>query len=197
MWELEMTDTDLVLLRTRDSAFLERLFKETNPYLLRMLGARKIFGTDAEEIVCQTWHTLFEKIDVFQGRSEIRTFMGGILINKVRESRRSSDRLVSEEDPDVIMSNAFTPEGWWKQEPEDPKSLFEHKEVGTLISQCLGGLSPDQREAFMMKESEEKETSEICKILNISSTNLGVLLFRAKEKLRKCMSGHLNEGLNA
>lgn len=190
-----MTDLDLKLLKARDPQFLDRLFRETNPYLLKMLGARQVYGPDAEELVCQTWHTFFEKIDVFEGRSEIRTYLGGILINKIRESRRATDRMVSEEDPDVIMSNAFTPDGWWKQDPEDPQALFDHKEVGSLIQKCLQGLSPDQREAFTLKEQEEKETSEICNILGISGTNLGVLLFRAKEKLRKCMTGQLNEGM--
>ena len=189
-----MLEIDLQQLKARDPQFLDKLFRETNPYLLKMLGSRQVFGTDAEEIVCQTWHTFFEKIDSFEGRSQIRTYLGGILINKIRESRRLNERTISEEDPDVIMSNAFTPEGWWKQEPEDPQALFGHKEVGSLIDKCLQGLSPDQKDAFMMKEHEDKETSEICNILGISTTNLGVLLFRAKEKLRKCMTGQLIEG---
>lgn len=191
-----MKEDDLNLLKKRDPQFLDKLFRETNPYLVKMLGARQIYSTDAEEIVCQTWHTLFEKIDSFEGRSEIRTYLGGILLNKIREFRRASDRIINEEDPDVIMSNVFTPEGWWKQEPEDPQALFDHKEVGSLIEKCLQGLSPDQKDAFMMKEHEDKETSEICKILGISTTNLGVLIFRAKEKLRKCMSGQLKEEFN-
>ena len=120
----------LRLLKDRDPTFLDQLFRDTNPYLLKMLGARRIFGTDAEELVCQTWHTFFEKIDNFEGRSEIRTYLGGILINKIREGKRADDRLVKEEDPDVIMSNAFTPEGWWKQEPEDPQALFGQREIG-------------------------------------------------------------------
>lgn len=192
-----MSDTRLALLKARDPEFLDRLFRETNPYLLKMLGARKIYGNEAEELVCQTWHTFFEKLDAFEGRSEIRTYLGGILINKIREHRRFTERQISEEDPDTIMSNAFTPEGWWKQEPEDPQELLGHKQLGKLIDSCLQGLSPDQRDAFTLKEQEEKETSEICNLLGISSTNLGVLLFRAKEKLRKCMMGQLSEGLKA
>ena len=38
-----------------------------------------------------------------------------------------------------------------------------------------------------MKVVEGRETEEVCKILAVTSTNLGVLLFRARNKLRECL----------
>lgn len=188
-------DADVLrLLKQRDPTLLDKLFRETGPYLLKMLGARQVYGAEAEDLVCATWHTFFEKIDNFEGRSEIKTYLSGILINKVREAKRASSRLVQEENPGDIISSAFTPEGWWKQEPEDPERLFNHKEIGGLIQECLKGLSPDQREAFLLKEHEDRETEEICNLLGVTRTNLGVLLFRAKDKLRRCLSGQVQEG---
>jgi DNA-directed RNA polymerase specialized sigma24 family protein len=41
--------------------------------------------------------------------------------------------------------------------------------------------------AFFLKEVEGHVSEEICNILEVSNTNLGVLLFRAKNKLRECI----------
>ncbi len=178
-------------LRRRDPKVLEGLFIETNSYLIKMLGSRRIFGNDAEELVCQTWHTFFEKIEVFEGRSEVKTFLVGILVNKIREFRRSQKRTIHEEDPEVILRSSFSPDGWWHREPEDQAHLLTRKRTSLLIGECLEGLTHNQREAFIMREVDGDDSLEICKILEVSVTNLGVLLFRAKEKLRLCLEGKI------
>jgi RNA polymerase sigma-70 factor (ECF subfamily) len=38
-----------------------------------------------------------------------------------------------------------------------------------------------------MKVVEGRETADVCKILAVTPTNLGVLLFRARNKLRECL----------
>jgi RNA polymerase sigma-70 factor (ECF subfamily) len=43
------------------------------------------------------------------------------------------------------------------------------------------------RAAFHLREVEEMATAEICKKMAISATNLGVLLFRARNRLRECL----------
>lgn len=189
---IQLDEAVLKSLRDRNPDFLADLFSKLNPYLLKMAGARRIFGEHAEEIVCQTWATFFENIESFEGRSEVKTFLGGILINKIREERRSQARTVPEEDPEVIMGHSFTPEGWWKRETPDPSQLLNRKQTGTAIEECLEGLSANQKEAFILKEVDGEESSSICNILDVSITNLGVLLFRAKEKLRQCLEGKIH-----
>ena len=39
----------------------------------------------------------------------------------------------------------------------------------------------------MLREVEELDTKEICKILGVTRTNLGVLLHRARRRLRECL----------
>ena len=55
------------------------------------------------------------------------------------------------------------------------------------LVRCTEGLSTDQRAAFQMKVVEDRETEDVCKILGVTPTNLGVLLFRARNKLRECL----------
>ncbi len=41
--------------------------------------------------------------------------------------------------------------------------------------------------AFILREVQEFESKEICKILEVTVTNLGVLLYRARNRLRECL----------
>jgi RNA polymerase sigma-70 factor (ECF subfamily) len=70
--------------------------------------------------------------------------------------------------------------------------------MGEAIQGCMDGLPANQREVFVLREIEELETGEICKILSVSVTNFSVLLFRARARLRECMEteGWNKAGLN-
>jgi RNA polymerase sigma factor (sigma-70 family) len=178
-------------LKARESGVLDELFRTINPRLFALLAANGILAESAEDLVHQTWERFFTNLEQFEGRSELSTFICGILVNKMREHRRAQRRLILEEDNESIMQNAFTPEGWWKVEPRDPAALMESAEVAKFIEECLAGLNESQSTAFVLKEVEGERSEEICNVLQVSVSNLRVLIFRAKEKLRLCLEGKL------
>jgi RNA polymerase sigma factor (sigma-70 family) len=177
------------LLKARDPEFLASLFADANPYLFRFLAAQRVVGPAAEELVQQTWLTFFEKLDEFEGRSQLKTFLAGILLNKLRETRRFDARVTIEDDPEKVYASAFTKDGWWASDPANPYELAARKELGAQIRACLEGLTPEQRAAFQLREIEDEATENICKILGVSVSHLGVLVFRAKDGLRRCLGG--------
>jgi RNA polymerase sigma-70 factor, ECF subfamily len=178
------------LLLSRDANFLKALFIEVNPFLLRICLANSIYDENADDILHQTWATFFTNLEKFQGKSQIRTFICGILFNKIREHRRFQGKAQYEEDSEKVMSQAFTFDGWWNQIPHGPDKILELRQSGELIKECLEGLSEQQKAAFVLKEVEEETSEEICHVLGVNVTHLRVLLFRAKDKLRKCLEGH-------
>lgn len=182
-------DPKISLLKTRDSQFLKSLFEETNPYLFRILKSQKISKEVAEDLIQDSWRIFFEKIDAFEGRSQIKTFITGILINRLREHRRFSKKMIVEENLEDIFEKNFTPDGWWKKDPADPYRLLQSAEIFKFVEDCLDGLSEPQREAFTLKEIHQELTETVCNILNVTVTHLGVLIFRAKEKIRLCIEG--------
>ena len=182
----------LQLIKNRDSHFLSQLFSDVNPYLMRVCAASGIYDIDAEEVIFDTWDRFFTNLEQFQGRSQIRTFICGILFNKIREHRRAIGRTTYEEDAEKVLNRPFTEDGWWKQEPRDPFKLYQSKQVGSLIKDCIDGLTDQQKNAFLMREVEEENSDEICNVLDINVSHLRVLLFRAKEKLRKCLEGKVS-----
>lgn len=185
-------EESLRLLKDRDARFLEKQFRTINPVLLRILAANRIFGEHAEDITHQTWEKFFQNLEKFEGRSGLQTFVCGILINKIREYRRSQNRMVLEEDAEAVFSNAFTTEGWWSLKSQDPSALLKSTELAQHIGECLEGLTEAQRSAFVLKEVENEDSTEICNALGVSVSNLRVLIFRAKDKLRKCLEGKVD-----
>ena len=59
--------------------------------------------------------------------------------------------------------------------------------VRAWLDDCLEALADRRRSAFVLREVEELPTDEICKILEVTPNNLGVLLFRARNGLRECL----------
>jgi RNA polymerase sigma-70 factor (ECF subfamily) len=141
---------------------------------------------DSEDLAHSVFTVMMEGIARFEGRSHVRTYLFGIFYNKVsehlREKRKAEDR-----DPiDEVMESRFDLRGRWRQPPVDIEESVFSREARQIIQKCLDALSQAQRIAFYLREVEEMETPDICKKMGITATNLGVLLFRARNRLREC-----------
>lgn len=186
-----MSDTAELIekIKSRDPEVLNRLFSEINPYLVKILAGHRLPKEQGHDILQDTWLTFFKNIEQFNGASQLRVFVAGIMLNKIRESRRAQARYSYEEESEKFMDQSFTPEGWWNFRTRGPSEALQNKETANFIADCLEGLSPSQREAFVMREIEDKNTEEICNILQLNVSHLGVLIYRAKDKLRQCLEG--------
>ena len=60
-------------------------------------------------------------------------------------------------------------------------------EIAKFLKDCMERLASLQRMVFVLREIEEMDTEEICNILEVSRTNLGVLLYRGRNGLRECL----------
>lgn len=144
---------------------------------------------EAEDLVQDVFVTFLEKIESFQGKSQLRTWLFGILHRKALERRRDAAKEDRTDTIDESFEARFDGYGNWVCPPADIERLMLSKELGEQIRDCLTCLPLNQREAFYLREVEELETSQICKILEISVTNFGVLLYRARARLRECLEG--------
>ncbi len=172
----------------REPELVQLMIKEINPVLLKILYTHKIDRQACQDIIHQTWQRFFENYAAFEGRSQLSTFIVGLLINKIREFRRAQKKFVFEDDSEAVFKQSFA-DGWWVNEPTSPDRLLEQKNISTHIADCLEGLTEQQRTAFILREVEDEESDDICNVLGVSISHLRVLLFRAKDKLKKCLEG--------
>ncbi len=144
---------------------------------------------DAEDLVQDVFTTFLEKLENFEGRSQLRTWLFGILHRKALERRRASIKDDRMDSIDEVFESRFDGNGKWTRPPADLERLLLSKEIGEIIRGCMNGLPVNQREAFVLREIEGLDTGEICKILEVSVTNFGVLMHRARARLRECLEG--------
>ena len=174
-------------LRRRDPDALGEAVRDHARPLLRAARGLGFAEQEAEDLVQDVFTTFLEKLDDFEGRSQVRTWLFGILHRKAMERRRASlkdDRM----DPiGEVFESRFDANGKWARPPADLERLMLSKEIGELIRGCMDVLAVNQREAFVLREVEGLDTGEICKILDVSVTNFGVLMHRARARLRECL----------
>lgn len=177
-------------LKERDHEAMTALINEYHDALYHGALKNNLGMDQAEEVVQGTWTTFFEKVENFQGRSHIRTYLFGILYNKIKETWRSNKKYTH--DFEDSMDQIFDEHGQYKSPPLDPSTWSENQEFNKILMEELEKLPENQRLAFYLKEVQGENTQDICKILDVSSTNLGVLIYRAKNSLRKKLEKRLN-----
>ena len=171
-------------LKEKDHEAITYIVNEYHDVLFK--GALKQgLGTDqAEEVVQATWSTFFEKVTNFEGRSHIRTYIFGIMYNKIKELWRSNKKYTHDYS-DEHIEKLFSEGGSFVESPKDPINWVQSNEFINILGQELKKLPDNQRLAFVMKEVEGQSSEEICNVLNITNTNLGVLIYRAKHNIRQ------------
>jgi len=149
----------------------------------------------AEDLVQETFIGALGAASRFKGQSSERTWLIGILKHKIMDHFRTNKREIAESEiapgGENILENLFNQNGQWKKGPGDwddlPEEVVKNKEFMGILRECLDKLSPNARQVFIWRELEYLTGPEICKGMDISSTNFWVLMHRARGALRRCL----------
>lgn len=174
-------------LRKRDAAALEEAIAEHARPLRRAALGMGFAENEAEDLTQEVFITFLEKVETFEGRSQLRTWLFGILYRKALERRRERAREARMDPIDEVFEARFDARGKWVKPPAEMERFLLSEELGEQIRGCMEGLPAAQRAAFVLKEVEEMDSAEICKILDVSATNYGVMMHRARARLRECL----------
>jgi RNA polymerase sigma-70 factor (ECF subfamily) len=177
----------LARLQARDAEALSAVVREHARPLYRAARGMGFREDEAEDLVQDVFTTFLQTLDRFEGRSQIRTWLFGILHHKVFEKRRAQYRDERNDPIDAVFAARFDSRGNWSSPPLDLHQLLESNAIGAAIAQCLEGLPAAQREVFVLREMEGLETPEVCKALGVTVTNMSVLMHRARLRLRECI----------
>jgi RNA polymerase sigma-70 factor (ECF subfamily) len=163
------------------------------PYLLRYASLQLRDRQAAEDAVQDTLLAALAGEIGFAGRSNLRTWLTGILKHKIVDAIRKSAReatLLAAEVDTAAFDALFDDSGHWSQTPAgwgDPDAALGQKQFFAALEECLARLPAKTSQAFLLREHMGLGTTEICKELGVTSTHCWVLLYRARMALRECL----------
>ena len=170
-----------------------RQVETLRPQLLRYARSQLRNDAWAEDAVSEALLAALEKPQSFAGQSQLKTWLVGILKHKVVDQLRRHSReatILSDDDDTDVDELLFAADGHWRDAQNDwgnPEQALGQRQFFEVLDVCVERLPPVQGRVFMMREWLELGTEEICKELGITSTNLWVLLHRARLRLRDCL----------
>ena len=167
----DLTDRDLVtIIVTRgDEGAFRTLYRRHTPALFRIASRLTLDREDvAEEIVHDTWLRAASRWAEFEWRSSLKTWLTGILLNRVREVRRAWTR----ERTDPLS-----------EEPEDPADFALDTRLD--LESAINRLPPGYRAAVVLHDIEGYAHQEIAMLLGIDVGTSKSQLARARRSLRR------------
>ena len=153
----------------------------------------------AEDLVQDTFLAAFKARDRFSAKSSERTWLVGILRHKIYDHLRHACReraVRADANPAGRDEEAWDDAVVWLHdvaaECAEPSRRLELAEFRANLETALGKLPPRVAQVFQLYAVEECPNSEVCQRLNISESNLWVMLHRARKQLRDHLTGWWN-----
>ena len=163
-------DRDLVhrFMRTQDEATFRALYRRHTPALyplaLRLVGGSE---SEAEDAIQETWMRACKALSVFEWKSTLRTWLTGILINRVREMQRDVRRRNEQELLDECLN---------------PTQVRPGERID--LERAIARLSAGYRHVLVLHDIEGYTHEEISAQLEISIGTSKSQLFHARRALR-------------
>lgn len=176
--------------------FLAELRQQMLGFAILQMGC----SSSAEDAVQEAMLSAHVHAASFKGQSAYKTWVFAILKHKMIDQMRSKQRHPqTSQPPEHALNDAtFQPEqlfdgsGHWTASHApmrwpNPEGEVENDDFWQIFELCLTHLPAQHARVFMMREMLELETIEICAELDLSVSNLNVLMYRARLRLRECL----------
>ncbi|WP_299115420.1 sigma-70 family RNA polymerase sigma factor [uncultured Winogradskyella sp.] len=147
----------------------------------------------AQDLVSETFLAGLKSMANFKGEASERTWLISILKRKIIDYYRKINSNKGKAEVRMNYNSDTDAEGDWLEERvADPfdktaEDKLENLELGDAIYDCLGKLPEKQAEVFKMKTILGYDTETICNELEITASNLWVIIHRARTALADCM----------
>ena len=178
--------------------FAEQLVK-LRPMLVNV--ARRHLHNDAwiEDAVSETLVAALENPAGFGGRAKLRTWLVGILLHKAVDQirRHTRERSIDGDSHAAYEAGSASlddgecePFGEASAQWGDPQERLARREFMALFDRAVKELPPQLGRAFVLRNWMDAETDDICCELGVTANHLGVMLHRARNRLRSSLRSH-------
>jgi RNA polymerase sigma-70 factor (ECF subfamily) len=155
----------------------------------------------AEDLVQEAFLAALKSQNNFSRRSSERTWLAGILRHKIYDHLRMArrERATRVDPPSSYRDGEAADESllWIHQiaaESTSPSRRLELAEFREHLEHAMSKLPSRIAQVFQLYSIEECTNKEVCGQLNISESNLWVMLHRARKHLREAFAGWRDAG---
>jgi RNA polymerase sigma-70 factor, ECF subfamily len=187
-------------LRGGDAVALEELMERFAPRVHRLAFGITRNEADAEEVVQDVFLRLFRKIDAFEGRSALGTWIYRIAVNtaliKGRGKRATLEVLLEDhlptfkEDGHREGDRAMLLADW----SETPEAALLSSETRETVRRAIANLPDHYRVVLLLRDMEELSNEETAEILEDTVTSVKSRLHRARMALREQLTRSFASG---
>lgn len=162
-------------------------------YLFNYTISRVSDSEIAQDLVQDTFLAGLKSMKNFKGEASERTWLVSILKRKIIDHYRKINSKKGKAEVRMSYNSDSESEGDWLEERvADPfdktaEDSIENTELGSAIQNCLEKLPQKQAEVFEMKTILNYETEAICNELDITASNLWVIIHRARTAMASCL----------
>lgn len=179
------------LINKEEAAFRTaiRRYQPAMLFLANSIAGEKI----GDEVVQEAWFSAIKALPRFEGRSSLKTWILRIVANEAKsrlrkESRTTSLEAMTADDEDFLAR--YDQAGHWiaSEVPvawtgDSPDELLTSDELRDCLELVIAALPELQGATLRLREQEGYELAEICNILDVTESNVRVLLHRARNRL--------------
>jgi len=187
---LESEEALIEALKRRESGAYQLAVREYSPGMLAV-ARFYVDHSSAEDIVQDCWVTVIDTIQKFEGRSGLKTWLHRIVANRCKNRLRKTNREEATDFSETLepeLANRFNAKRRWDTPPklqfhDSADALMEKDALSGCLEKHLAALPETQRSALMLFEAHQHQSDDVCNILDVSYSNLRVLLHRARQKI--------------
>ena len=167
---------------------------EYSDNMFRFAVSRVSKSDVAEDLVQETFLSALKAKDSFKGNATEKTWLYAILKRKIIDYYRKAS---SKYERTFSQMTPFEQDGDWLEHWKDDRvpqqwddtndNQFDVDEFAKVLKDCVRELPPKYAAVFELKTMRGYESEEVCNELDVSSSNLWVILHRSRVQLRECL----------
>jgi RNA polymerase sigma-70 factor (ECF subfamily) len=180
-----MTDQEIVkgIQNGKEKAFKE-LVENNQEMIINVCNSFVHNKDDSMDIAQEVFIKAYHSIDKFHGKSKISSWLYRIAVNKSLNFIRDRKRKNIFNSLDLLFENSTEFSENLEDNSENTQESIENEETREILKHSISELPKKQQTALVLNKYEELSYKEIAEIMNITLSETGVLINRAKKKLQ-------------
>jgi len=162
----------------------DEVYQQTFPFVWRTVRRLGVGDSARDDVVQEVFLAVYRKLDEFEGRSSVKTWVFNILMGIVRNYRRSRRR----KGKGQALSAPVVDPAVLEDLTADPSELASREEAGRILHMLLQELTEEKAVVFVMAELEGMNVPEIAELVNANINTVYSRLRAARREFNEALA---------